>query len=267
MRFAQCLVILALGLSVLFFQACSSRLSFSSVADSAASTSSSGDTSGSTSSSSTCTVSTTSESLRIIFMVDNSGSTADTDPSEYYRITAVQNFLSAYGSNANFTYGFGYFAGDSAYLYDASTGTFSSNASSPFGSASFLSAALTAYENVPDDGDTPYQAAFQTVQSAISKDSTTSNYVLIFMSDGGPTDLNSPIDTSIVSIVDNLKTITENKGHLITVSSVYFGPDDDSDAKDHLEVMASEGGGQFFDTNTTTELEVDDIITVPGCDS
>ena len=68
----------------------------------------------------TCTevLQTTAKNIRILFMVDESTSTLTTDPNLYYRDQTIKNFLSAYGMKTNFTYAFGYFAADSASIYD-----------------------------------------------------------------------------------------------------------------------------------------------------
>ena len=35
----------------------------------------------------------------------------------------------------------------------------------------------------------------------------------------------------------------------MTLSTIYFGPENDSQSIDHLQTMAHEGQGQFVDTN------------------
>src|SRR5271167_3498882 len=46
--------------------------------------------------------------VRILFMVDNSGSTSTTDPNHDYRAQTISTFLSQFGSKTNFSYSFGY---------------------------------------------------------------------------------------------------------------------------------------------------------------
>ena len=256
---------LGMGLSILSFQNCS-KASFGT-ADSSSSSVADGATSTTGTTSATCAVTTTSENIRILFMVDNSSSTSTTDPSKTYRMTAIKTFLAKYGSHTNLTYGFGYFAGTSGYMYDATLAKFTTSATNAFYSASGLSTALTAYSSIANSGNTPYKAAFTSLTSAISADanSNSSNYVVVFLSDGAPTDLSANIDSDILSLVKSLNSVVLGKGRLLTVNSVYFGPESDSAAQQHLELMADDGSGQYVDTNGSNSLEVEDIITVPGC--
>jgi hypothetical protein len=202
-----------------------------------------------------------------MFMVDNSGSTAVTDPNHNYRVKTVQNFISAYGSHTNLTYSFGYFNGTNAKEFNSTT--FDSSFTTPFGDASFLSHALTLYESIAPSGSTPYAAAFASLRAVVRHDEaagTHMNYVVVFMSDGMPTDISGDQVAEIKRLVDNLRTSVEVNGtSLLTVSSVYFGPENDSTSIGNLTAMASEGSGQFVDTNSlTSALKINDIISVPG---
>ena len=85
------------------------------------------------------------------------------------------------------------------------------------------------------------------------------------MSDGGPTDLSANIDGDIQTLITNLQATVNAKNHLLTVSTVYFGPESDWVSKEHISAMASDGQGQFVDVNLTTDLIIDDLVTVPDC--
>ena len=136
---------LALSILTVLFQACSQHgMQFDSTGPTTA-----------TAKSPTCSVTTTAAPLRIIFMVDNSGSTADTDPNQYYRNATIQNFLTHAASHSNLTYGFGFFAGTDAYFYDTSTQNFSLNAIQPFGTAMNLTSALNLFSTLPAGDATP----------------------------------------------------------------------------------------------------------------
>ena len=200
-------------------------------------------------------------------MVDNSGSTATTDPNHIYRVKTVQDFIASYGSHTNLTYSFGYFGGTSAKEYNSSS--FVSSPANPYGDSSFLSHALTLYESLSPNGNTPYSAAFASLEALVDQDEkagTRMNYVVVFMSDGMPTDIVGAQIPAIKTMVDNLRTLVQSDGSsLLTVSSVYFGPDSDSTSVNNLTAMATEGGGQFVDTNSlTSALQINDVITVPG---
>ena len=225
---------------------------------------------------STCSknLQSTTENLRIIFMVDNSGSTGSdpsigqvgTDPNHTIRTETVQTFITNYGSKTNFSYAYGYFSFSSAQLYDVSSGQFEQSVTTPFFDVTDLSAALELYDTITPNGNTPYGAAFAEVQGAIQQDEAAGNkfnYVMVFMSDGMPTDLSGSVDNDIAKLVQGLDTAAAGNGSLITISSVYFGPADPS-ASEHLQAMATDGGGQFLNTNNGGSILISDIITVPG---
>ncbi len=189
-------------------------------------------------------------------MVDNSGSTASTDPKQFYRRQVVQEFLTTYGNYQNFQYAFGMFS-----TYGEETS---------FGNAASLSASLTAFETVSAGQTTNYDAAFSAIDESIvsvAKPGDGWKYVVVFMSDGQPKDLGSTATqqvSGISNLVNSLFAKVAALGSSATVSSVYFGPASDATAINNLNVMATLGGGQFVNTNITTHLVISDIITVPG---
>ena len=216
-----------------------------------------------------CTVSTTTKDLRILFMIDNSGSTATTDPAHNYRVKTIQDFLGSYGSHTNLSYSFGYFSGTTSPEWDMVRGQFQTTASALFGDATGLANALNTYERIPSSGNTPYSAAFSALKNEVHADEANGSqkdYVVVFMSDGQPTDIHGNIRTSIISMVDDLRTEVQSNGKsLLTVSSVYFGPENDFTSIGNLQAMATQGSGQFVDTNITQAISIHDIISVPSC--
>ena len=205
-----------------------------------------------------------------MFMVDNSGSTATTDPSHNYRVKTIQDFLTSYGSHANLTYSFGYFSGTTSPEYDMTQSQFKSSTSNIFGDSTALTSALNTFKALNPGGNTPYDAAFTALRTEVQVDEATGikrDYVVVFMSDGQPTDISGNVASGIISLVDQLRTAVQNNGtSLLTVSSVYFGAESDHVSIGNLQTMATEGSGQFVDTNVTTSISINDIITVPTCD-
>jgi len=206
-------------------------------------------------------------------MIDSSGSTLNTDPNEKYRVQTIQTFIQNYGNLTNLNYNFAYFSG-SASAWDAKTSAFVTLPSSPqipFGTSSDLSKALTAYSAIPigQKATTNYLSAFTSLQASITKVAVKNdgwNYVVVFMSDGQPKDLGSTPNVQLAAIksnVDGLLSTVQSYGSLLTVSAVYFGDEADSTSIANLQGMASEGGGQFVDTNKTTNVVISDIINVP----
>ena len=211
-----------------------------------------------------CSVNDVTQSLRILFVVDDSGSTATTDPNDTNRVATIQNFLNTYGSKANLTYSYSYF-GSVAETYDPTKSTFTSSANSNFETAAQAQTALDQFENLGTAGTTRTTSAFSQLQDIIEGDNTANeNYVVIFMSDGQPTDLgNSASDqlSGVSSLATGLMGLAASGK--ITLSTVYFGPND-SQAEANLQTMATIGGGQFINTNVTTTYSIDGLITVPG---
>jgi uncharacterized protein YegL len=214
---------------------------------------------------------TTTQDLRIMFMVDNSTSTNTTDANKSYRVSTVETFLDTYGVKPNFTYSFAWFAGSVSMIDPTNTTKVVASSTQPFGDSTFLSKALAKYKNVSAASYTEYGKAFNSLKTMISNDMVAGskwNYAIVFMSDGKPTDGD---DESLVeSYVTQIKSTVAAKGHLATVSTVYFGPkastsSDASLAVARLKGMAEKGEGQFLDTNQTGGvLRIDDVISVPG---
>ncbi len=209
------------------------------------------------------------QNLRISFMVDDSGSTVTTDPNHFYRVQTLETFLTKYGSKQNFTYSFGKFSGTTASIFDVNLKQFLQNPAAPFGIAANLTEALNIYKVTTPSGNTPYNAAFNTLRTAILADVAAHpgqwNHAVVFMSDGKPTDISNPVVNNLTQIVENLLLAVKNAGSSATVSTVYFGPANDTDAINNLQVMATAGKGQFANTNVNGgALSIDDVIRIPG---
>ncbi|GEM_PF-1661099 len=217
-----------------------------------------------------CTIGTTKKPIRIMFMVDNSGSTLMTDPNRNYRVQTLQKFISDYGMNTYLSYNFAYFQATTASAYDMMTGKFiTDTAPNPVGSSAQLSTALLAYENVTINSNalTPYKAAFKSLGDTVIADETAGNkqdYAVVFMSDGQPTDI-SGID-NLKGLVTSLRATATKNGSVLTMNSVYFGDEQDTASIANLKAMSTEGAGQFVDTNLLGKggLVINNIVNVPG---
>ncbi len=128
---------------------------------------------------------------------------------------------------------------------------------------------------MPGINGTNYSTAFDALQADIVGDShrdSQQKYVVVFMSDGEPSDMGSEseIDSNITQEVKSLQTnVSRSTGGNVIVSSVYFGDkslrkgDSAYKAAYHLQVMAAQGGGQFVDTTKlNAELQIEDLIKV-----
>ncbi len=216
------------------------------------------------------TVGTSKKDIRILFMLDNSGSTNTTDPQQEIRVKTIQKFIADYGAKTNLTYSLGYFSGSTATIFDMNTSQFKSPlATTPVGNSGQLSVALAAYDAINPEGNTPYRAAFSSMNGTVTGGVTgggKEDFAVVFMSDGQPTDIANPVNTNLMALVDNLKKAGSGNGGALTLSTVYFGPTNDTTSIDHLQSMATRGEGQFVDTNKLTAggLVINDIINVPG---
>lgn len=205
---------------------------------------------------------------KIMFVVDMSGSNLNgpnnngvgTDPQKDRRGKAIEKFLAKHRTNAYVEWGFVVFNGTAAESYIPDQGgpnlIFT-------GDVGLMDAAITRFRSTPDVNGTPYKAAMGVVRSAVVADQRkdpkiTSNYEIIFLSDGYPTDYGKPvIDTAtIYADVDDLVGTSTGRVHL---STVYYGPIDPT-AQDILKNMAEHGFGKFQDTNVGPEIDIDGLL-------
>lgn len=213
-----------------------------------------------------CTIGTSKKPIRVMFMVDNSGSTLTTDPNKVYRLKSLQKFQMDYGSNTNLSYTFSYFAGTSSNNYDVPNNKFvTSIPASPVGNSSQLASALSKYDGVNPNGNTPYKAAFTALGNLVNADAGGQDYAVAFLSDGQPTDVSG--EANLRKLVSDLKAVAAGKGRALTVNTIYFGDPNDKGSFSNLDAMAKEGNGQFVDTNLIGaggSLVINDVINVPG---
>lgn len=216
--------------------------------------------------SNTCQIKTLSKPVRILVMVDNSGSTAATDPNKKHRVQTVHKFLSDYGSKQNITYSYGEFHLHAS-SYDMSLGQFVADPRAPFGDAAGEKAALKKFQHSKSAGHTSYKEAFNLLRKLMSDDlrsTDTESYVIIFMSDGQPTDLGGTAASELAGITAGVKDLLDTvpKGRL-TISTVFFGDNRDRRSVRNLSTMADLGNGQFVNSNTAATISIDHIINVP----
>lgn len=206
---------------------------------------------------------TITKKLRIILVVDNSGSTLDTDPQNFRR-ASIQNLINRYSGKANFSWQIISFASSSAQAHINNNGNFQSPV---FSNAGAAQSALNAFPAAQNNAQTPYLKALQMADLAVANDPEFSSsdkplYVLMFMSDGQPT------DSSDNQIRDAQRQLLNRDASRITFNSLYFGSDNNNSNINRLKEMADLGKGQF--TNITKQqaaINLDDISVVPqsGC--
>lgn len=199
---------------------------------------------------------------KILFLVDSSGSNFNapgTDPDKSYRYNLIKDFIDKHRHIPQIYYGMIIFRLDKAiaYINDG-------NDQSPVftNDLSRVEAALARFLSEPDEYTTPYRAALTMAQQAIRNDRMTSGtgalseYRVVMLSDGVPTDYGDPInDPAIYADVQSLIVSASEA----TLTTIYYGPND-MDAADRLERMANIGNGQFSNVNIDGRIPLDQII-------
>jgi hypothetical protein len=239
---------------------------------------------------STCSVESIQRMTKILFIVDQSGSNADltfnynsagvlistppTDPTKSFRAGAISTFLSSYRHKSNFQWGFITFSGSSARALISPGGVSVNSSVSGYAvSPASMDSALSAFESSPDQGQTPYHAALSMAAQAIHNDpdnqsSSKPNYFVILLTDGYPTDYydqNGKFETSALD-QDITNLVASGGTGTVSLSSVYYGQGNDPSAINLLQSIASNGGGQFANVNTSSSaFKIDDVL--PGAGS
>lgn len=193
--------------------------------------------------------------IKLLFMVDVSGSNASdpgTDKNKVVRGQSIQEFFNTYKTKTNFSWDLQVFSGSTA---SPLITTFTNNTTT-------MQQAINNFFNLTDDGQTPYMAALNLIQSTLTADTARTQqtkWVVVFMSDGMPnpnvdqTTLNNKV-SSIVGVIPGQ----------VSFNTVYYGPADQA-AVARLQSMATSGGGKFLNTNNNgRSFPIEDVITIPG---
>jgi Mg-chelatase subunit ChlD len=217
--------------------------------------------------------------IKVLFVVDTSGSNSTTyngskggscagrlgcvpatDPQKTFRGGSISEFFEKYKDRPNFSWGFETFSKDSVLSY------IGQNANALFGNSIAMESAIDAFSLELDRGKTPYLKALEGIQTAIANDSDLHStaefpplYYVVFMSDGYPTDSNR------AQIRESVEKIVSLDPARISLSTIYYGTQNDPEASGTLENMATVGGGQFvnFDTNSNETIDIQDLISLP----
>lgn len=216
--------------------------------------------------------------VKVLFVVDTSGSNAlayrgvgascdgslkcvpATDPEKKFRKGSIQEFFEKYKERSNISWGFEIFSRHDVRSY------IGEKTNEIFGNAHDMEEALKDFATEKDRGKTPYLKAMEGVQTAISDDPDLRSkaeypprYYVVFMSDGYPTDAKAD---QVKNAVDRLIALSPTQ---ISLSTIYYGTQNDPEAASTLQNMARSGGGQFvnFDTNSNETIAIQDLIGLP----
>ena len=229
--------------------------------------------------------------LRILFMVDASGSTTSDDLNASVRGQSALNFLQANIDRQNLSYSYSYFASD-LHAWDFASSSFvainSSTHSVPnqiFGSAAqthlavdkfvngfkIFANAFSLFGSLPagalavNSNSTNYDIAFQLLKAEVLADraaNPNSNYAIIFMSDGQPNDGQNISSSDINANLVQPLMAAAGPGHL-TISTVYFNTQAMNDPTEQAlmaSIAAAGSGPAINDVTDSKPLNLTDMI-------
>lgn len=222
----------------------------------------------------TCRVSSieSTKTVKILFLLDASGSNKavsndvnkGTDPDKSWRLRTINSFLNNYKNHTNFEYAFAYFKGTSAasLLGTGSTAKFTK-------SSQEIAQAISNFESLSDDSNTPYDAALQLVKKSIESDKAKANatvgYAVLMVSDGSPTNQSYTGVNGDENLTRDVASIVSIAPEQISLNTVYyFNPKYPSGSKTiYLEKIARLGSGVFLRADSSSTVEITDSIQIP----
>lgn len=205
----------------------------------------------------------TSVLTKMLFIIDMSGSNEGTvgcslgsgctDPAKKMRYGSVDAFFDDYATRTNFNWNFNIFQGTTAM-----------NLVNGFGDANAMQNGINAFLNKTDEGNTPYLAALNLAEQTIAADPDLNSakkpqYLIVFMSDGQPT------DATAETLENEVERIVDLSPGRVTFNTVYYGTGAATEAG-LLESLAQKGNGHFLNTNTNPtglDFAIKDVINVP----
>ncbi len=193
--------------------------------------------------------------IKFLFIIDKSGSNDKSDPEAFRRASNIESFYNQHQHNQFMEWGLIVFNGRRARALigrDENTPTFSRN---PYQ----IRSGIDEIRHRRDSGETPYGSALSLAEDAIRNDmikgsEQRSTYMVFFVSDGLPTDINNV--SALERRVRSLKQISSNK---IYLSSAYYGQKD-VNAEMRLRRMAEVGGGEYINLAAHQNLNYNDLI-------
>lgn len=203
----------------------------------------------------------TNRKVKVLLLVDASGSNQETDPTKRWRAAAINDLVNRYGSKDNFYFSIITFQGLTTTSQIVSTQgntTFSNQQSEiQYGIAKFMANT--------DGGGTPYKAALMSAKALIKQDhinnaSDNALYTVALISDGAPSDYLLPEE-----IIPDTKEIVEVVPGRIILNGVFYYNNAVSMATTntkYLQNFAAYGQGAFITANSNESLKVDDIMQI-----
>lgn len=193
--------------------------------------------------------------VKFLFIIDKSGSNNETDPGAYRRASNIEAFYNQHQRNQFMEWGLIVFNGGKARAL-IGKGENSPEFSSDVGE---IRSGINEIRNKNDSGQTPYGSALSLAEDAIrddmSKDSEQrSTYMVFFVSDGLPTDINS-----VVGLEERVRSLKQVASGKIYLSSAYYGRRN-FEAETRLRRMAEVGEGEYINLAGRQNLDYNDLI-------
>jgi hypothetical protein len=192
---------------------------------------------------------------KFLFIMDKSGSNAQSDPGCDRRCGGFQKFYDKNKANPAVQWGMIAFQdpGTRALIKDGATPVFTTDENQ-------VQAAVQELAN-GDNGGTPYGSALGLAQQAVEKDlkdhaDEDNLYMLIFVSDGVPTDGSD--ENSLRGTVKALVNLSPGKIYLST--GYYDAGGGNGTAENLLKAMADEGMGKYVALKNGDDFDFDELI-------
>lgn len=254
LKLSQIATILAVSTLLIGFQNCAPNKYAYAVAEQ--------ETTAASKSCTNVTTQSAAEEMRILFVIDQSGSNKNTDPTKKWREQALRSILNKYKYNSKFAFGFITFSVESArsLVYHNDRPAFTK-------SSQDIEDALGQFLDSTDEGGTPYKSALSLSKQMISYDKTANNgdafkYSVVLISDGQPSDY-----SRVSELTADAKAILAISADHIVLNSVFYYDSNivGSNAGDftkYLAEFANLGSGKFVVANTNQSLDMNNLISM-----
>lgn len=203
---------------------------------------------------------------KMLFVMDVSGSNAETDPGKTRRLGALNQFFAQNRANPFIEWGLIVFSGNTEGGARSLVLNNQGGLIRFFAPAGDFEAALNQFQGVADSGATPYVAALNRARNGIETELELArrlgqdvvSFHVVFISDGVPMPASENTDAEIFSIIQAMLSATENRLKLSTV--FYNVGGQDQAAIGRLQEMARLGNGRFQDASNGEAINIQDLI-------
>lgn len=212
-----------------------------------------------------------SKPVKILFLVDNSGSNIDneypagqfnkgTDNGKVWRSSILNAAIDRYKANTHISFGLATFSDNATVSQIKSASgqpTFSND-------QNIVQAGVENFKNTPEGPHTPYQSALFFARDLIRQDiaenpGENAAYSVVMLSDGVPSE--GAYDRNPDLVITDAQSVMDVSPGKIRLNSVfYYGDTYDPNDLRFLQKISNTGKGAFFTANTHDVFQNDDLI-------